>query len=107
MEKKMEKGDALLDRGYLRQNSTETVTNSSILKKSNCHCDHCFKGFRAKAQQELRKLLDDDLRKLFFVLGGLLKYLDRASKEILYFELGHSIAGKLKMVESTEKKNLP
>lgn len=48
--------------------------------------------------------MDDDLRKLFFVLGGLLKYLDRASKEILYFELGHSIAGKLKMVESTEKK---
>ena len=77
----MEKGDALLDRGYLRQNSTETVTNSSILKKSNCHCDHCFKGFRAV--QRFRKLLDDDLRKLSFVLGGLLKYLDRASKEIL------------------------
>ena len=33
----MEKGDALLDRGYLRQNSTETVKNSSILKKSNGH----------------------------------------------------------------------
>ena len=26
---------------------------------------------------------------------------------MLYFELGHSIAGKLKMVESTGKKNLP
>ena len=50
--------------------------------------------------------MDDDLRKLSFVLGGLLKYLDRASKEILYFELGHSIAGKLKMAESTEIKKI-
>lgn len=50
--------------------------------------------------------MDDELLRLYFFLRGLFKYLDRASKEIFYFELGHSIAGKLKMVESTEIKKI-
>lgn len=81
IEKKMEKGDALLDRGYYKTEFNRNGDQFKYIKKSNYHCDHCFKGFRAV--QRFRKLLDDDLRKLSFVLGGLLKYLDRASKEIL------------------------
>lgn len=77
----MEKGDALLDRGYYKTEFNRNGDQFKYIKKSNYHCDHCFKGFRAV--QRFRKLLDDDLRKLSFVLGGLLKYLDRASKEIL------------------------
>ena len=71
IEKKMEKGDALLDRGYYKTEFNRNGDQFKYIKKSNYHCDHCFKGFRAV--QRFRKLLDDDLRKLSFVLGGLLK----------------------------------
>ena len=46
----MEKGDSLLDRGYYKTEFNRNGDQFKYIKKSNCHCDHCFKGFRAKAQ---------------------------------------------------------
>ena len=41
----MEKGDALLNRGYYKTEFNRNGDQFKYIKKSNCHCDHCFKGF--------------------------------------------------------------